>query len=113
MSRLLTGPTLTRKNIAVRWKHLLNATAVMVKSPRTNMRPAMLKRTLTSLGFAAVGLPAIIFGGVFYYILMAVILTGSAWEYVRLYRAVRYEPHEIVTVGGVLVIATARFAVTY
>lgn len=73
----------------------------------------MLKRTLTSLGFAAVGLPAIIFGGVFYYILMAVILTGSAWEYVRLYRAVRYEPHEIVTVGGVLVIATARFAVTY
>jgi CDP-diglyceride synthetase len=73
----------------------------------------MLKRTLTSLAFAAVGLPAIIFGGVFYYLLMAVILTGSAWEYVRLYRAVRYEPSEIVTVGGVLVIATARFAVTY
>ena len=73
----------------------------------------MLKRTLTSLGFAAVGLPAIIFGGVFYYLLIAVILTGSAWEYVRLYRAVRYEPHEVVTVGGVLAIATARFAVTY
>jgi phosphatidate cytidylyltransferase len=69
----------------------------------------MLRRTLTSLGFAAVGLPAIIFGGVFYYLLIAVILTGSAWEYVRLYRAVRSEPNEIVTVGGVLVIATARF----
>jgi phosphatidate cytidylyltransferase len=77
------------------------------------MKPAMLKRTLTSLGFAAVGLPAIIFGGVFYYLLIAVILTGSAWEYVRLYRAVRYEPHEVVTVGGVLAIVTARFAVTY
>ncbi|HMB22582.1 MAG: phosphatidate cytidylyltransferase, partial [Chloroflexota bacterium] len=69
----------------------------------------MLRRTLTSLGMAAIGLPAIIFGGVFYYLLMAVILGGSAWEYVRLYRAVRYEPHEIVTVGGVLAIATARF----
>lgn len=73
----------------------------------------MLKRTLTSLGLAAVGLPAIIFGGVFYYLLLAIVLAGSAWEYVRLYRAVRSEPHEIVTIGGVLIIATARFAVTY
>lgn len=69
----------------------------------------MLKRTLTALGLAVVGLPAIIFGGVFYYLLMAVVLAGSAWEYVRLYRAVQYEPHEIVTIAGVLVIATARF----
>jgi phosphatidate cytidylyltransferase len=58
---------------------------------------------------AVVGLPAIIYGGVFYFLVMAVFLTGSAWEYVRLYRAVQHEPHEIVTVGGVLVIATARF----
>jgi phosphatidate cytidylyltransferase len=69
----------------------------------------MLRRTLTSLGLAAVGLPAIIFGGVFYYLLIAIVLTGSAWEYARLYRAVRYEPNEIVTIGGVLCIATARF----
>lgn len=69
----------------------------------------MLKRTLTALGLAVVGLPAIIFGGVFYYLLMAIVLAGSAWEYVRLYRAVRFEPSEIVTVAGVLVIATARF----
>lgn len=69
----------------------------------------MLKRTLTALGLAVVGLPAIIYGGVFYFLLMAVVLAGSAWEYVRLYRAVQYEPHEILTVAGVLVIATARF----
>ncbi|MBN2117442.1 MAG: phosphatidate cytidylyltransferase [Anaerolineales bacterium] len=69
----------------------------------------MLKRTLTSLGFALVGLPAIIFGGIFYYLLIMVILAGSAWEYVRLYRAVRYEPSEIVTIGSVLCIVTARF----
>jgi len=69
----------------------------------------MLRRTLTALGLAAVGLPAIIFGGVFYFLLIAIVLVGSAWEYVRMFRAVRYEPHEIVTIGGVLCIATARF----
>ncbi len=69
----------------------------------------MLRRSLTALGMAAVGLPAIVYGGFFYYLLMGTFLVGGAWEYVRLYRAVKYEPNEIVTVGGVLVIATARF----
>lgn len=69
----------------------------------------MLKRTLTALAMAAVGLPAIIYGGVFYYLLMGTFLVGGAWEYVRLYKAVRHEPNEFVTVGGVLVLVTARF----
>ena len=69
----------------------------------------MLKRTLTALAIAAVGLPAVIFGGVFYFLVMGAFRVGSAWEYIRMYRAVQYEPHEIVTIGGVLVIATARF----
>jgi phosphatidate cytidylyltransferase len=69
----------------------------------------MLKRTLTALGLAVVGLPAIMYGGVFYFLLIGIILAGSAWEYVRLFRVVRSEPNEIVTIGGVLVIATARF----
>ena len=69
----------------------------------------MLRRTFTALVLAAVGLPAIIYGGLFYFLLMAVFLIGAAWEYVRLFRAVQFEPSEIVTVGGVLVIATARF----
>ena len=69
----------------------------------------MLRRTFTALVLAAVGLPAIIYGGWFYFLLMAVFLIGAAWEYVRLFRAVQFEPSEIVTVGGVLVIATARF----
>ncbi len=73
----------------------------------------MLRRILTSLGFAAVGLPAIVLGGVYYYVLIGVILAGSAWEYVCMSRAVRYAPHEIITIGGVLCIATARFASGY
>lgn len=69
----------------------------------------MLRRTLTALAIAAVGLPAVIYGGVFYFLIMGAFLVGGAWEYVRLYRAVKHEPNEFVTVGGVLVLVTARF----
>lgn len=69
----------------------------------------MLKRTLTALGMAAVGLPAIIYGGWFYFLVMGLFLVGGAWEYVHLYRAVNHEPNQIVTIGGVLVLVTARF----
>jgi phosphatidate cytidylyltransferase len=69
----------------------------------------MRSRIWTALAMAAIGLPAIVFGGVFYFLAITIFLVGGAWEFVRLYRAVQYEPHEIVTVGGVLVIATARF----
>ncbi len=72
----------------------------------------MPRRVFTALVLAAVGLPAIIYGGLFYFLLMAVILVGAAREYVRLFRAVHSEPHEIVTVGGVFVIAAARFFFT-
>jgi len=64
---------------------------------------------MTALAIAVVGLPAVIYGGVFYFLIMSIFLGGSAWEFIRLYRAVQYEPNEIVTIGGVLVIATARF----
>ena len=80
----------------------------MGKSRRTSTRLPVLRRVFTALVLAAVGLPAIIFGGLFYFLLIAVFLVGAAWEYVRLFRAVQYEPNEIVTVGGVLVIVTAR-----
>jgi phosphatidate cytidylyltransferase len=69
----------------------------------------MLRRTLTALGLAVIGLPAVIFGGVFYFLLVAILLAGSAWEYGRMFRAIHFEPDQIVTIGGVLCIVTARF----
>ena len=69
----------------------------------------MPKRILTALGLAVIGLPAIIYGGVFYFIVVAILLVGGAWEYVRLYRAVQFEPNQLVTIGSVLVIVTVRF----
>lgn len=68
----------------------------------------MLRRTLTALVLVAIGLPGIIYGGLYYFILITIFLAGSAWEYVRLYRAVQYEPNEVLTISGVLAIATAR-----
>jgi phosphatidate cytidylyltransferase len=72
----------------------------------------MPRRVLTALGMTAIGMPAIVYGGVFYWILITIFLVGAAWEFVRLYRAVHSEPHEWVTIGGVLVVATARFFFT-
>jgi phosphatidate cytidylyltransferase len=69
----------------------------------------MLKRTLTALAMAAIGIPAIILGGVFYYLVFTIFLAGAAWEFAHLYRAVKYEPHDLFTALSVLVIATARF----
>ena len=69
----------------------------------------MPKRILTALGLAVIGLPAIIYGGVFYFVVVAILLVGSAWEYVRLYRTVQFEPDPLVIIGSVLVIVTARF----
>lgn len=68
----------------------------------------MRRRLFTAFGLAAVGLPAIILGGVFYYLLMGTFLVGAAWEYIQLFRAVKFEPNMAVTLGGVAAVTLAR-----
>jgi phosphatidate cytidylyltransferase len=68
----------------------------------------MRRRLITALGLAVIGLPAIIFGGVFYFLLMGTFLVGAAWEYVHLFRAVKFEPNMVVTIGGVAAISITR-----
>ena len=68
----------------------------------------MRRRLITALGLAVIGLPAIIFGGVFYFLLMGTFLVGAAWEYVHLFRAVKFDPNMIVTIGGVAAISIRR-----
>jgi phosphatidate cytidylyltransferase len=68
----------------------------------------MLRRLGTSLVLALIGMPAIILGGVFYFVLMSVFLLGAAREYVHLYRAAKIEPQMVITVGGVTLICIAR-----
>jgi phosphatidate cytidylyltransferase len=68
----------------------------------------MRKRVITALGLAAIGLPAILFGGIFYYLLMGTFLIGATWEYVNLFRAAKFEPQLHITVGGVALISIMR-----
>ncbi len=68
----------------------------------------MTKRILTSLFLMLVGMPALLFGGVLFYLLVAFFLGVAAWEYVRLYRAVQAEPSMVLVVGGTLLVLTVR-----
>ena len=68
----------------------------------------MLKRIITAIVLAAVGIPAIIFGHIPYFVVIAVFLGMAAWEYVRIFRAVNLSPSMLLTVGGVLFILATR-----
>jgi phosphatidate cytidylyltransferase len=83
-------------------------TDVMEKYLQENYREPMRRRVITALQIAAIGLPAIVFGGIFYYALMGTFLIGAAREYVHLFRAVKFEPQIHITVGGVALVTLAR-----
>lgn len=68
----------------------------------------MSKRLLTALVLAAIGLPAIIYGGVFFWLMMAFFLTLAAWEYVNLMRGAKFQPSMALTVGGVFGVLVTR-----
>ena len=68
----------------------------------------MLKRLTTALVLAAIGIPATIYGGIYFWLMMAIFLTVAAWEYTNLMRAAKFQPAMLVSVGGVLGILIAR-----
>lgn len=68
----------------------------------------MRRRTITALGLAFIGMPAIVLGGIPYFLLMGTFLIGAAWEYVHMFRAVKYEPQIHITVGGVTAVLVTR-----
>jgi phosphatidate cytidylyltransferase len=68
----------------------------------------MRKRLISTVGIVALMLPAILFGGIFYYLVIGVFLVGAAREYVQLFNAVKFEPQMYITVGGVALITFTR-----
>ena len=68
----------------------------------------MIKRALGSLALAIIGIPAIIFGGVFYFFIVALILGVAAWEYKRIFCAVDCNASQPLLVGGVVLIVVTR-----
>jgi phosphatidate cytidylyltransferase len=71
--------------------------------------PTMLvKRILAALALAVVGIPAIIFGGHYFVILITLLLGIAAWEYGRMFRLVDFNASEPLLVGGVVLVAVVR-----
>jgi phosphatidate cytidylyltransferase len=68
----------------------------------------MLRRTLTALSLLLIGIPLVILGGPFFFVLITIFLAGAAWEYVQMFKAVDWDPNVFVTVGGVFLILAAR-----
>lgn len=68
----------------------------------------MLKRTLAAIVLALVGIPAVIFGGVYYFIVVALLLCIAAWEFGRIFRAAGCHASTLLLVGGVLFVLAAR-----
>ncbi|HEX2697329.1 MAG TPA: phosphatidate cytidylyltransferase [Anaerolineales bacterium] len=66
------------------------------------------RRTVTALLLLALAIPAIMFGGIFYFAIIGFFLVVSSWEYVHMFRAAGHEPSMVVTVGGTFIIIAAR-----
>ena len=72
------------------------------------MTTMLSKRVITALVLAAVGIPAIILGGVYYFVLLVFFLGVAAWEYGRIFAKVDCKVSQPLLIGGVVLIATLR-----
>ncbi len=68
----------------------------------------MARRTVTALVLLVLAVPAVMFGGAFYFLVIGFFVVAAAWEYVHAFRSMRYEPSLYLTVGGTLAILAVR-----
>lgn len=68
----------------------------------------MLKRILAALILALIGFPVVIFGGVYYFVLIALLLGVASWEFGCIFRAAGFHASPPLLVGGVLFILATR-----
>ena len=68
----------------------------------------MAKRTITALIVLVISMPAVLLGGIWFFVLISFFIIVAAWEYVQLFRAVNIQPSVWVTVGGTLLLLVAR-----
>ena len=66
------------------------------------------KRVVAALALAAIGFPAMYFGGLFYFGLVTLLLGIAAWEYGRIFHTAGKNASTPLLVGGVVLIAFLR-----
>ena len=67
-----------------------------------------IKRLIAALIMAAIGIPAIVYGGIYYILLIGIFLLMASWEYVKIFQVAGFEPSMLVTVGGVYLLLVFR-----
>jgi phosphatidate cytidylyltransferase len=68
----------------------------------------LLKRTLTAIVLAVIGIPAILLGGVYFSTLIIIFLALAAWEYARLFGKMNCMIPEVLLIISVILIAIIR-----
>ncbi len=59
-----------------------------------------INRELAALILAAIGIPAIYYGGFFFFIVFSGMVAIAAWEFGRLFRPLDIQPFTVLTAGG-------------
>jgi phosphatidate cytidylyltransferase len=67
-----------------------------------------INRELAALILAVIGIPAIYFGGIYFFIVFAGMTSIAAWEFGRLFRPLDVQPFTVLTVGGTLLVLLSR-----
>jgi phosphatidate cytidylyltransferase len=68
----------------------------------------MARRTVTAIILLAIAVPAILLGGIFFFLFISFFVVVAAWEYVQMFRRVQVEASMPVVLGGVTLILAAR-----
>jgi phosphatidate cytidylyltransferase len=68
----------------------------------------LIKRVLAALVLAAIGIPAIIFGGLFYFLLILLLLGVASWEFGKIFEATGSRVSKLLLTGGVVLIVGMR-----
>lgn len=82
--------------------------AALAESQKRWQTKSMGRRTITALVLLAILMPAILFGGVLYFMFISFFVVTASWEYVHMFRAIKFEPSIYLTVGGTFVILAVR-----
>jgi phosphatidate cytidylyltransferase len=69
----------------------------------------MLKRTISALALLAIGFPALVIGGIPYYLLFGFFLVAAGWEYVNITAASGARASRWLVVIGIVAISATRY----
>lgn len=68
----------------------------------------MVRRVVTALLLLVTIVPAVLFGGVLYFLYVSIFVVTAAIEYVQMFRLARFQPSAVITVGGTFLLLTLR-----